>query len=245
MMARRADVVLVERGFFESRARARAAIEAGLVRADDLVVAKPSQPIAEDAAIVATAPHPWVSRAGLKLAAALDLFGLDPRGAVCLDVGASTGGFTQVLLARGATRVFAVDVGRDQLHATLRGDPRVASLEATDARDLRADMFDAPPAFVVCDASFISLRLVLPRPLALAAPGACLVALVKPQFEAGRDRVGKGGIVRDPAIHAAVTRDIRDFIETLGWRVFGEAPSPIEGGDGNREFLLAARGPIS
>jgi 23S rRNA (cytidine1920-2'-O)/16S rRNA (cytidine1409-2'-O)-methyltransferase len=241
-MARRADIVLVERGVFDSRARARAAIEAGLVLANGATVTKPSQAIDPDATIEASAPHPWVSRAGVKLDAGLDLFGVDARGKTCLDLGSSTGGFTQVLLARGAAKVYAVDVGREQLHASLRGDPRVISMEATDARELRADMFETPSQVIVCDASFISLKLVLPTPLALAAPGATLIALIKPQFEAGRERVGKG-VVRDPAIHADVCGDIRAFIAALGWRVLGLEPSPIAGGDGNREFLIAATAP--
>jgi 23S rRNA (cytidine1920-2'-O)/16S rRNA (cytidine1409-2'-O)-methyltransferase len=242
-MARRADLVLVERGVFESRARARAAIEAGLVRADGVVVSKPAQTIDPDAAIDASEAHPWVSRAGLKLEHGLDVFGIDPSGAICLDIGASTGGFTEVLLARGAARVYAVDVGREQLHPSLRGDPRVISMEATDARVLSADRFDRPPSIIVCDTSFISLQLVLPKPLGLAAPGARLLALIKPQFEAGRERVGKG-VVRDPAVHAEVCDNIGAFLKTLGWRIIGLEPSPIAGGDGNREFLIAATAPI-
>ena len=204
------------------------------------LVKKPSETFAQDAAIKAQAPHPWVSRAGVKLASALDGFALDPAGALCLDVGSSTGGFTQVLLARGAAKVYAVDVGRDQLHATLRADPRVISLEGQDARTLEVSMFTAPPAFVVCDASFISLKLILPAVLPLATPDALLVALIKPQFEAGRENVGKGGIVRDEAIHTRVCDDIVSLVQQLGWRVQGVRPSPIEGGDGNREFLMCA-----
>lgn len=236
----RIDQLLVTTGRFDSRARARAAIEAGLVRVSGRVVTKPSETFEADALIEAQAPHPWVSRAGLKLVAGLDAFGVDPSGRVCLDVGASTGGFTQVLLARGAAKVYAVDVGRDQLHASLRADARVVSMEGRDARALEAAMFDAPPQIVVCDASFISLKLVLPAVLPLAAHGATLIALVKPQFEAGRENVGKGGIVRDEAIHARVCDDIAALVARLGWRVEGLRPSPIEGGDGNREFLLCA-----
>ena len=239
-MPQRADIALVERGFFESRAKARAAIEAGLVRADGVVLRKPSEPVAAAAQIEASAPHPWVSRAGHKLEAGLATFGIDPAGRICLDVGSSTGGFTQVLLARGAERVYAVDVGRDQLHASLRADPRVVSMESTDARALTRALIPQAPSLVVCDASFISLRLVLPVPLALAAPGADLVALIKPQFEAGPARVKKG-IVRDARVHAEVCEDIRGFVASLGWDVTAITPSPIEGGDGNREFLLAAR----
>lgn len=238
----RIDLLLVSTGRFESRARAREAIEAGLVSVDGRPVRKPSETFETNAAIEASAPHPWVSRAGLKLEAGLDAFGIDPRGATCLDVGASTGGFTQVLLARGATRVYAVDVGRDQLHASLRADHHVISMEGQDARALVASMFEAPPSIVVCDASFISLALILPAVLPLAAPGAFLVALVKPQFEAGRQHVGKG-IVRDPAVHARVCADVSGLIERLGWRMLGLRPSPIAGGDGNIEFLIGAQSP--
>ena len=235
----RADLLLVERGFFESRAKAREAIEAGLVSADGKPVRKPSDPLGPEAEILATAPYPWVSRAGLKLVAGLDTFGIDPTGRTCLDVGSSTGGFTQVLLARGAAKVTAVDVGRDQLHPSLRADPRVVSREATDARSLSAADFEVAPSLLVCDASFISLRLVLPAALALAPEGAELVALVKPQFEAGRTAVGKGGIVKDAKVHTRVCVEIVAFLESVGWRVRGPVPSPIEGGDGNREFLIA------
>jgi len=241
----RADLALVQRGLFESRNKARAAIEAGLVFANGVAVTKPADPILPDAVIEAKAPHPWVSRAGMKLEAALTDFGVDPAGKICLDLGASTGGFTQVLLSRGAAKVYAVDVGQDQLHHSLRADHRVVSMEATDARALKAKMFDAPPELIVCDASFISLRLVLPVPLSLAAPGATLIALIKPQFEAGRALVGKGGIVRDPIVHADVCLDIRGLLGKLGWRVIGLEPSPIAGGDGNREFLIAATAPHS
>jgi 23S rRNA (cytidine1920-2'-O)/16S rRNA (cytidine1409-2'-O)-methyltransferase len=241
---KRADVALVERGHFESRAKARAAIEAGLVRADGVVLAKPSEMIGDKATIEASAPHPWVSRAGLKLVAGLDAFGIDPHGLLCLDVGSSTGGFTQVLLSRGADRVIAVDVGRDQLHPSLRIDPRVCSLEATDARRLTPDLLAhhgvaGAPRLVVCDASFISLKLVLPAALALCGPGARLVALIKPQFEAGPSRVRKG-IVRDAAVHLEVCESITGWLGQLGWRVDGLIPSPIEGGDGNKEFLVGA-----
>jgi len=238
--SQRIDLALVARGHFESRARAREAIEAGLVRVDGRVVKKPSEPVGEDARIEARAPHPWVSRAGLKLAAGLDAFSVDPAGATCLDLGSSTGGFTQVLLSRRAARVYAVDVGHGQLHASLREDPRIVSMEGVDARALEASMFSAPPQVVVSDVSFISLKLVLPHALALAAPGAYLVALVKPQFEAGRAHVNKG-VVRDPATHARVCDEIVALIEGLGWRVTGLAPSPIAGGDGNIEFLIGAR----
>lgn len=235
---RRADIALVERGFYESRARARAAIEAGLVEVAGATVAKASQMIAPDAPVTrAEAAHPYVSRGGVKLAAALDAFGFDPAGRHCLDVGASTGGFTQALLERGAARVTAVDVGRGQLHPSLAGDPRVVSREATDARALTAADFETAPQAVVCDASFISLTLILPRVLALAAPGAFLAALVKPQFESQPHEVAKG-VVRDAGVRARAVARVRGCVEDAGWRVVGVVPSPIQGGDGNVEFLL-------
>ena len=187
----------------------------------------------------ATPAYPWVSRGGVKLAAALDHFGFHPTGLTCLDIGASTGGFSDVLLARGAAHVTAVDVGRGQLHPSLAGHPRLTLLEARDARSLVADDLPDAPALITLDVSFISLRLVLPTVLGLADAEATCVALVKPQFEAGRERVSKG-IVRDPAIHAEVCGTVRDTVEALGWDVHGIVPSPIEGGDGNREFLLGA-----
>ena len=235
----RADRLLVERGLFDSRAKAQAAIAAGLVSANGVTVRKPSEEIAVDAAIEASPAHPYVSRGGVKLAAALDRFGFDPKGRVCLDVGASTGGFTQVLLERGAARVYAVDVGRGQLHGSLRARPEVMSLEETDIRDLAPGHFDPAPDLVTIDVSFISLKQALPAALALAPPPAQLVALIKPQFEAGRDAIKKG-IVRDPTVHKAVCDDIATFVTGLGWRVIGVIPSPIAGGDGNLEFLLAA-----
>lgn len=238
-MKTRADLLLVERGLFESRAKAREAIEAGLVTANGTPVRKPSDTIAHDAKIEAKAPYPWVSRGGLKLVAGLDHFRIDPASLVCLDVGSSTGGFTHVLLARGAAKVFAVDVGQDQLHGSLRTDPRVISLEKTDAREIDANLIPQQPQLIVCDASFISLKLVLPRALDLAAPGARLVALVKPQFEAGR-AAAKKGIVKDAAIHAAVCSEIEGWLASTGWNVLGLTPSPITGGDGNVEFLIAA-----
>jgi 23S rRNA (cytidine1920-2'-O)/16S rRNA (cytidine1409-2'-O)-methyltransferase len=236
----RADRLLVERGLFESRAKAQAAIAAGRVTADDRPVRKPSDEVSIDAALSAEPEHPWVSRGGLKLAAALDRFGFDPCGRVCLDVGASTGGFTEVLLARGAKRVYAVDVGRGQLHPRVRTRPEVVSLEETDIRSLAAAALSEPAEFVVIDVSFISLKLVLPPALALAAPAAKLVALIKPQFEAGPRHVKKG-VVRDPEIHSAVCDDIAAFVNGLGWNVVDVIASPIRGGDGNREFLLGAQ----
>jgi 23S rRNA (cytidine1920-2'-O)/16S rRNA (cytidine1409-2'-O)-methyltransferase len=236
---RRADRLLVERGLFDSRAKAQAAIAAGLVTADGAPVRKASDEIAAVAALSAQAAHPWVSRGGVKLAAALDHFGFDPAGRVCLDVGASTGGFTQVLLARGARRVYAVDVGSGQLHPRLRDEPAIVALEATDIRTLEPARLPEQPDFVTADASFISLKLVLPPALSLVRVPARLVALIKPQFEAGR-RHRKKGIVRDRQIHAAVCDDIAAFVSSLGWTVAGIIPSPIAGGDGNREFLLGA-----
>lgn len=235
----RADRLLVERGLFESRAKAQAAIEAGLVTANDAAVRKASEEIPIDAQLQATAAHPYVSRGGVKLAAALDHFGFDPRGRVCLDVGASTGGFTQVLLERGARRVYAVDVGRGQLHDSLRARPEVLSLEETDIRKCSPATFRETPNLVTVDVSFISLKLVLPAALKLVAHRTQLVALVKPQFEAGPAAVKKG-IVRDEAVHQAVCEDIEKFVTSLGWRVLGIIPSPIDGGDGNAEFLLGA-----
>jgi 23S rRNA (cytidine1920-2'-O)/16S rRNA (cytidine1409-2'-O)-methyltransferase len=235
----RADRLLVERGLFESRAKAQAAVEAGLVKANGIVVRKPSEEIDTDASIEARAAHPYVSRGGLKLAAALDHFKFDPKGRVCLDVGASTGGFTDVLLTRGAKKVYAVDVGRGQLHASLRQRPEVVSFEETDIRTLSPDQLDEKPSFVIVDASFISLKLVLPPALALAQKPAHLVALIKPQFEAGRAALKKG-VVRDGAVRQEVCDGIAAFVASLGWHVLGVIPSPIEGGDGNIEFLLGA-----
>jgi 23S rRNA (cytidine1920-2'-O)/16S rRNA (cytidine1409-2'-O)-methyltransferase len=235
----RADRLLVERGLFNSRAQAQAAIAAGLVIANDVTVRKASETIAVDANLRATPAHPYVSRGGVKLAAALDHFGFNPRGRVCLDVGASTGGFTQVLLERGAKHLYAIDVGRGQLHESLRRRPEVVSLEETDIRAFSPARLDTMPDLIVIDVSFISLKLALPPALALAKTPAQLVALIKPQFEAGRTAVKKG-IVRDPAVHAAVCDDITAFVASLGWRVLGIIPSPIAGGDGNAEFLLGA-----
>lgn len=236
----RLDQRLVDLGLAESRARARALVEAGAVTVDGAAARKPGQAVGAEAAVAVSAdPNPWVSRAALKLAHALAVFGLEPRG-VALDLGASTGGFTEVLLAHGAARVIALDVGHGQLHPRIAADPRVVSLEGVNARDI-------PPGLVpevdwlVADVSFISLEKALPAALALARTGAVLVALIKPQFEAGPGAVGKGGILRDPAIHDAVCGRIRDWLTDRGWQVTGLAPSPIEGGDGNREFLIAAR----
>lgn len=236
----RADMALVTAGLFESRARAAEAIAAGLVTLDGVTVAKAATKVPPGAVLDATPLHPYVSRGGVKLAAGLDLFGFDPSGLRCLDVGSSTGGFTDVLLRRGAAHVTAVDVGRDQFHPALRGDPRVTLRERTDIRALAASDLDGPVGLLVCDASFVSLRIVLPPAFALAARRAGLVALVKPQYEAGRAALKKG-IVRDPAVHDAVCRDVAAFVDAAGWDVVGLAPSPIAGGDGNVEFLLGAR----
>jgi 23S rRNA (cytidine1920-2'-O)/16S rRNA (cytidine1409-2'-O)-methyltransferase len=238
----RLDQRLVELGLAPSRARARALIEAGAVTVDGAVAAKPAQAVGAGARVEVTGEAlPWVGRGALKLLHALDAFGFEPSG-LALDVGASTGGFTQVLLARGAARVYALDVGHGQLHPTLAADPRVVSLEGVNAREIPAGL--VPPVdWITADVSFISLEKALPGALALGKPGAVLVALVKPQFEAGRGHVGRGGIVRDPAIHDAVCARICNWLAGQGWRVTGVVPSPIEGGDGNREFLVAARKP--
>jgi 23S rRNA (cytidine1920-2'-O)/16S rRNA (cytidine1409-2'-O)-methyltransferase len=235
----RADRLLVARGLFESRARAQAAIVAGRVTADGIVVRKPAEEIPTGAAIVAEPEHPYVSRGGVKLAAALDAFALDVAGRVCLDAGASTGGFTEVLLERGARRVYAVDVGSAQLHPRLRGRNDVVSIEQTDIRKLDPSRLAAQPDFATVDVSFISLKLVIPAIGQLLASRAQLVALIKPQFEATRSHIKKG-IVRDEAAHKAVCEDIGAFIASLGWRLGGLKPSPILGGDGNREFFIGA-----
>ncbi|RDI55084.1 TlyA family RNA methyltransferase [Microvirga subterranea] len=240
MTRKRADVVLVERGFFTSRARAQEAIAAGLVTVNGTVIRKASDTVPEEAVITAEQPHPYVSRGGVKLAAALDIFQIDPKGLVCLDLGASTGGFTEVLLKRDAAHVYAVDVGHGQIHPTIAADPRVTNLEGTDARSLSTDLIPEPIDLLVSDVSFISLKLVLPPVIPLLKPHAVMAVLVKPQFEAGRDNVKKG-IVRDAAVHRAVCEDMTAFVQSLGFEPMGIVPSPIEGGDGNREFLLGAR----
>jgi 23S rRNA (cytidine1920-2'-O)/16S rRNA (cytidine1409-2'-O)-methyltransferase len=240
VVRKRADILLVERGLFDSRAKARAAIEAGGVSAAGRRVAKASETLDEDAELTAVPAHPWVGRGALKLVHALDLWPVTAAGRTVLDVGASTGGFTEVCLARGAGRVYAVDVGRGQLHPSLAADPRVVSLEATDARALTPALIPEPPQLLVTDVSFISLEKALPAALSLAAPGADLVALVKPQFEVGPERVGKGGLVKDAAARAEALAGVERFLEAAGWAVQARAESPIEGGDGNREFLLWA-----
>jgi 23S rRNA (cytidine1920-2'-O)/16S rRNA (cytidine1409-2'-O)-methyltransferase len=238
----RLDEVLVARGLFASRSRARDAILRGTVTVDGLGETRPAQPVTPTAEIAVADPaRGYVSRAALKLVAALDAFDLDPAGRVALDVGASTGGFTQVLLERGAGHVVALDVGHGQLHETLRADPRVTVLEGLNARDLAAgDLGGRRPDMIVSDVSFISLKLALPPALALAAPGALGVFLVKPQFEAGRAAIGKGGLLRDPEDGPRVAHDLAGWLgKQPGWRMLGVMPSPIAGGDGNREFLLA------
>jgi len=240
MTRKRIDLLLVERGLFDSRAKARAAVEVGLVQADGRVISKPSDAVAEDADIVAEAAHPWVGRGGVKLDHALTLWPVAVESRVVIDVGASTGGFTQVCLSRGAAKVYAVDVGRDQLHPSLKTDPRLVELSGTDARALDATLIAEAPDLIVTDVSFISLSKALPAALALARPGAELVALVKPQFEVGRDRVGKGGLVKDEAARADALAGVIAWLEGTGWRVLATADSPVTGGDGNREFLLRA-----
>ena len=238
----RADVALVDRGLVETRSRAQALILAGKIFSGERRVEKAGESIADDVPLeLRGQDHPWVSRGGLKLDHALDELGIDMTGAVAVDVGASTGGFTDVLLARGAARVYAVDVGHGQFAWKLRNDERVVVLEKTNARHLTAEHIPEPVDAIVCDASFIGLEVVLPASMALAAPGARLVALIKPQFEVGKADVGKKGVVRDPALHEAVCTRIRGLIDGLaGWRVIGLAESPIKGPEGNKEFLIGA-----
>jgi 23S rRNA (cytidine1920-2'-O)/16S rRNA (cytidine1409-2'-O)-methyltransferase len=238
----RADVFLVENGYAASRAEAQAAIVAGTVTANGRAVTKPSQALNNDMQIAYAPAHPYVSRGALKLIAALDRFELSPDGLTCLDIGASTGGFTQALLERGARRVFALDVGHDQLHAKIANDARVISLENTNARELSLVVLGEAPQAIVADVSFISLKLALPRALAMAPKDAWLVALVKPQFEVGKENIAKGGIVKDEAARNAALDDIVTWL-SQHWTVLGHMDSPIAGGDGNREFLIAARKP--
>ena len=239
----RLDQLLVARGLAENRTRAQALVMAGRVFAGTRRLDKPGTLIAADSPLeVRGRDHPWASRGGVKLAHALDHFAIDPARTVALDIGASTGGFTDVLLARGAARVYAVDVGRGQLAWKLRQDERVVVIEGVNARYLGRDEVPEPIELIVCDTSFIGLETVLPAPLALAAPGARLVARIKPQFEAGRENVGKGGVVRDAAVRGAVCDRIRAWLDGLpGWTVAGIVESPITGADGNVEYLIAAR----
>ncbi len=241
MSKMRADQLLVARGLVESRTRAQALILAGKVFSGDRRVAKAGDMLAEDAELMVKGrDHPWVSRGGIKLDHGLDHFGIDVAGAVAIDVGSSTGGFTDVLLSRGASRVYAVDSGTNQLAWKLRTDPRVSVHEKTNARDLTSEIIPEPVDIVVCDASFISLAKVLDAALGLVRPGGALVALVKPQFEAGREEVGKGGVVRDQQVHRRVCDAAAEWVRSRGWRVLGVEPSPITGPEGNVEFLLGA-----
>ncbi|MXP32779.1 TlyA family RNA methyltransferase [Parerythrobacter jejuensis] len=237
----RIDQMLVQRGLAESRTRAQALVMAGIVFSGETKLAKPGQQLAEDAPLeVRGRDHPWVSRGGLKLAHALEHFGLDPAGVTAMDVGSSTGGFTDVLLQGGAEHVIAVDSGTNQLAWKLRQDPRVTVLEQTSARILTPVMLPRPYSWVVCDASFIALAKVLEVPLRLAQPNCRLVALIKPQFEVGREEVGKGGVVRDPALHKRVCAEVKVWLQDSGWQVQGIVESPITGPEGNVEFLISA-----
>lgn len=239
----RLDALLVVRGLAENATKARALIMAGSVFSGEKRLDKAGQSLAADAALeVRGRAHPWVSRGGLKLVGALDHFGIDPEGATAIDIGASTGGFTDVLLARGARRVYAIDVGYGQLDQKLRNDARVVVMERVNARHVTGESIPEPLDLLVCDASFIGLRTILPAPMALAGAGAHLVGLIKPQFEVGKGRVGKGGIVREPDLHTEVCETIRDWLNAQeGWSVIGLTTSPIKGRDGNIEFLIAAR----
>lgn len=241
---RRIDQILVDRGLVESRTRAQALVMAGVVFSGETKLAKPGQQLAEDAPLeVRGRDHPWVSRGGIKLAHAIEHFALDPTGAVAMDIGSSTGGFTDVLLQGGAEHVFAVDSGTNQLAWKLRQDERVTVLEQTSARILTPEMIDRPCDWVVCDASFIGLAKVLERPLELAAPECRLVALIKPQFEVGREEVGKKGVVSEPALHERVCEEVRAWVEGQGFVVQGIVESPITGPEGNVEFLISALRP--
>jgi len=239
---RRLDQMLVDRGLVESRTRAQALVMAGLVFSGERKMEKSGQQLPEDTPLnVRGRDHPWVSRGGIKLAHAIDHFALDPAGAVAMDIGSSTGGFTDVLLQKGASHVFAVDSGTNQLAWKLRQDERVTVLEQTSARILTSEQIDRPCNWVVCDASFIGLAKVLERPLELAAPQCQLVALIKPQFEVSREEVGKGGVVRDPALHSRVCDEVREWLQGAGWSIEGLVESPITGPEGNVEFLIYAR----
>jgi 23S rRNA (cytidine1920-2'-O)/16S rRNA (cytidine1409-2'-O)-methyltransferase len=239
---KRADLYLVEQGHAASRTEAQAAIKAGLVRIGGETIDKPSRSVADGAAVDYQKPHPFVSRGGLKLAAALDHFRLSAEDRIALDIGASTGGFTEVLLGAGAARVYAIDVGHEQLHPGLRRDPRVVARDGVNARDLNAILVPQAPQAITADVSFIGLKLALPPALAMAAAGAWLVALVKPQFEVGREWIGKGGIVRDDKARAEALADIAKWLGSQSdWTVLGTMESPIHGGNGNKEFLIAAQ----
>lgn len=243
MTKKRLDQLLVDRGLVESRARAQALVMAGLVFSGERRLDKPGVSLAEEISIeLRGQDHPWVSRGGLKLDKAIETFSIDPTGLTAIDVGASTGGFTDVLLSHGAAKVYAVDVGHGQLAWKLRNDPRVAVLERVNARHLSAEQIPEPVDMVVCDASFIGLEVVLPAALALTRPQAWLAALIKPQFEVGKGRVGKGGVVREPELHAEVCERVRNWLAALpGWTVQGIVESPITGPEGNKEFLIVGR----
>jgi 23S rRNA (cytidine1920-2'-O)/16S rRNA (cytidine1409-2'-O)-methyltransferase len=237
----RLDELLVQRGLYASRSRARDAIARGTVTVDGVVAAKPAQNTSPESRIeILDEARAYVSRSALKLKSGINFFNFSVKELNCLDIGASTGGFTQVLLEQGAAHVTAIDVGHGQFDASLQSDPRVTSIEGLNSRDLTADHLKHKIEVIVCDVSFISLKLALPPALAIAEPGARLLALIKPQFEAGRDAIGRGGIVSDPHEHDRVCREISEFLTTENWRVIDITPSSIEGGDGNREFLIAA-----
>lgn len=239
----RLDQLMVERGLAESRTRAQALIMAGAVYSQEKRLDKPGHQVAVDVALtVRSKDHPWVSRGGLKLAHGISHFEIDPSGMTAIDVGASTGGFTDVLLSHGASKVFAVDVGYGQLDSKLRGDKRVVILERTNARHLTVDHISEQVDLVVCDASFIGLRTVLPAAMSLTKPKATLIALIKPQFEVGKDRVGKKGVVRDPDLHEEVCATITSWLDDQpNWQAIGIAESPITGPEGNKEFLIGAQ----
>jgi len=237
----RADQYLTERGHYESRARAQAAIKAGLVSVNGKTLKKPSEKIAEGAHVTAGLEHQWVSRGGMKLAHALEVFGISAADKICLDVGSSTGGFTDVLIQAGAAHVYAVDVGREQLHKRLHDHKKLTSMEGQDARELTAAHFTQAPQLIVCDASFISAMKVLAVPLTLAAPNAALMTLVKPQFEVGKAGIGKGGIVKSEQAALESLESVKDWMTAQGWTVLGTDISPIKGGSGNTEYLLHVR----
>jgi len=237
----RADLYLVANGYYESRARAQAAIKAGLVKLDGKRLKKASEKLSELNEIQAKAEHPWVSRGGLKLAYALKEFGVSPEGKTCLDVGASTGGFSDVLRQKGASKIYAVDVGHGQLHTSLHDVPTIISMEGQDARDLTAAHFDTKPQLIVCDASFISCMKVLERPLTLAATSAHLITLVKPQFEVGKAGIKRGGLVKSESLALQSLSDVSAWVTAQGWHVVKTCRSPIKGGSGNTEYLLHAR----
>ena len=238
---KRADLYLTENGYYESRARAQAAIKAGLVKVDGKRLKKASEKLSDANEITAKAEHPWVSRGGLKLAYALKEFEVSVEGKTCLDVGASTGGFSDVLRQKGVAKIYAVDVGHGQLHASLRNVPEIISMEGQDARELTSSHFDRPPQLIVCDASFISCMKVLERPLSLASRTADLLTLVKPQFEVGKSGIGRGGIVKSESLALQALSDVSAWVTSQGWHVIATCKSPIKGGSGNTEYLLHAR----